>query len=355
MKIENYISITTCESLVNHENGFILKPVNGQNAELFTISDPFGLRKAIVPVLLAGNDQIMRGMGTAFHIDSWGTFITADHVVHISDPNFYLPNSITAISNEFMPDLLLGIGVVFGTVGVPSEAIAKISTVQSLITEKYDPLALIRGKQEFEAAIDIAFLHSLHPIPNLMNRTLPLSSLIQLPAVGDTVVAIGYPDLKCEAVSDDNLRYLLEDGMSAAYGKIIDIHPNGRGSNTPIFEVEANWPSGMSGGPVFNTNGQVIGIVSKSIEPLDGLPGNGSAVSFGCLPKLINWLPSIDFCNPGWRKGWAILINGQFNLTRFYKTLADANAALITQEPESIIAYCANRIGTDEFMQLSKT
>jgi hypothetical protein len=56
--------------------------------------------------------------------------------------------------------------------------------------------------------------------------------------------------------------------MYGAYGRIVDVHPNGVGTAnpSPVIEVETDWPPGMSGGPVFNQAGDVVGIVSRSIR-----------------------------------------------------------------------------------------
>ena len=55
------------------------------------------------------------------------------------------------------------------------------------------------------------------------------------------------------------------------------LFPAGRDAvnKTPVFEVEANWPSGMSGGLIFNEAGNVIGVVSRSLAPDDEAPGVG--------------------------------------------------------------------------------
>jgi serine protease Do len=55
--------------------------------------------------------------------------------------------------------------------------------------------------------------------------------------------------------------------MKGAFGRITGYFPSGRGRRnpTPVYQVEANWESGMSGGPVLNQAGEVIGVVSHSL------------------------------------------------------------------------------------------
>ena len=56
------------------------------------------------------------------------------------------------------------------------------------------------------------------------------------------------------------------------------------------IEVEATWLSGMSGGPVFNEAGEVIGLVSFSLEP------SGAYLVSGMLPT------SLVSASTAWRR-----------------------------------------------------
>lgn len=347
--LSNLITVTTCEDLVKGNEGYLLKPSNNESLDLFTVFDPFGIRKAIVPVLLMDENEIMTGMGTAFHIDGLGTFLTADHVVHSAEPDLFDPETELRTSTEFAPVLILGVGLVYGTVGLPPEAAAKVEVVSTATYEKDDPFAFLGSKKSYEA-IDLAILQVRDLIPEEMNKTLPLRISNQAPKVNEIVVAIGYPELGCKPVDEAYQRYLLSEGMKAAYGRIIEIHPSGRGSKTPVIEVEANWPSGMSGGPVFNTNGEVIGIVSRSLSPFENQVGNGSAVSFECLPLLSNWIKSIDPINPGWRKGWMVSRDQTFNSMSFFRTPEEASNVAEKLGTEYRVTYCANKIGSNEFI-----
>jgi serine protease Do len=75
--------------------------------------------------------------------------------------------------------------------------------------------------------------------------------------------------------------------MFAAYGRVTDLYPCGRDHSnpTPVFEVEADWPSGMSGGPVFDAKGEVIGLVSRGLSAGNKeLMGHAWAIWFEKLP-----------------------------------------------------------------------
>jgi S1-C subfamily serine protease len=47
----------------------------------------------------------------------------------------------------------------------------------------------------------------------------------------------------------------------------------------------------MSGGPVFNRDGYVVGIVSLSLEPGEGAKGVGYATCLSLIPEAVNLAP----------------------------------------------------------------
>jgi len=349
------IIATTCEVECLGSLKSPILPDGPDSLDLFSFQDPFGLRKAIVPVLLNDIDGVTQGIGTAFHIDGWGTFLTADHVIES-----VRRRSVRAASSgeeirleigytDICPMLLLGMGLVYGQPGIPLSALARVASIRSPIRKREDPLAALIGRTEIEAASDIAVIQLAAPIPDEMIGTLGVRLSGVWPAVGDTVVALGFPDLDCRPIDDDAIRYLLSDGMSAAYGRIIGIHARGlRNDPTPVIEVEANWPSGMSGAPVFNSRGEVVGVVSRSLPPSDAKPGIGSAACLSMMPWLRDWIPTVDIANPCWRVGWGIMKNGE-DLIAFYKDKSGAAHHQSILGANFRLAFGSNRIGTTDF------
>jgi serine protease Do len=350
------ITAMICEVQGSGDSKLPIRPEGSDSFDLFSFSHPFGLRKAIVPVLLNDVDGITKGMGTAFHIDGWGTFLTADHVIEsVRRRSMRAASSGDEIRLEIghpdmCPILLLGIGLVYGQLEVPPSALARVVSIQSPIREREDPLSALIGQTPIEAASDIAVMQVAGPIPDKMIGSLAIRSSGVAPAIGDAVVALGFPDLDCQPIDDKAIQYLMSDGMSGAYGRIIDVHPKGLHNDpTPVIEVEANWPSGMSGGPVFNARGEVLGVVSRSWLPSGGKPGIGYGACLSMMPWLRKWLPTVDHANPCWRVGWAVMNNSR-EMIAFYK---DKNEAICHQTilgTHFSLAFGSNRIGTTEFV-----
>jgi serine protease Do len=349
MRPSKPIAAATCEAQSRGEIATAIQPSEDGDFDLFSFQDPFGLRKAIVPVLLNDGDGLTRGMGTAFHVDGWGTFLTADHVIDfVRQRSKQVSTSRGDVRYEMAhrdvcPILLFGMGLVFGKPPIPADALGYVTAIRSPIRQRADPLTALAGRTEFEAASDIAVLEVGNSIPEKMTGTLAVRLSGVGPRVGEVIVAIGFPELDCQPVDEEGMRYLLSEGMSAAYGRITALHPTGvRNNPTPVIEVEAKWPSGMSGGPVFNESGQVIGLVSRSWSDV------GYAACLSMMPWFRTWMDSVDAANPCGRLGWGVL-NDDNDLLGLYKNRDDAvrhQSAL----GFGVIVFGSSRIGSADFI-----
>lgn len=327
--------------------------------ELHSIDDPFGLRKAVVPVFLEGIKDV-EGAGTAFHADLWGTLLTADHVIDIMRRDVPSARAGRLVDREHQVEgegpyarVLLGQGIILGRPhGLSMREFPLVLHVASAVQEKDDPIADMRGEMKTLPAEDAALLR-IHPPPTEFVATLPIRLTHWRPNVGDWVYAVGFPELSADPVSNHDLHRFLSEGMHGAFARIIAAHPHGRdrANPSPVVEVEANWPSGMSGGPVFNMEGEVIGIVSRA---LDSSPGNAFGTGyFAALPwlrPLRKLMTTLDPINPDRRMGWSVRPDPDANITSFHATQSDADevAARLPSAPEVTFGSC--RIGTDEFI-----
>jgi hypothetical protein len=74
----------------------------------------------------------------------------------------------------------------------------------------------------------------------------------------------------------------------------------------PTITVDADWKGGMSGGPVFNENGEVVGIVCRGVHSGNQSRPWSSALWLEALPFREDIYGSIDPRNPGWIVGWGV-------------------------------------------------
>src|SRR5437899_2131483 len=214
------ILVQTCEDHAPGRQRLPLLPSHGEDDRFFCLQDPFGIRKAIVPVFRMGLDGDLQGFGTAFAIDPWGHFITADHVVA------EVRNRATVSRQQdgwtaVMPRdeslvLILSFGLAFGTVAIPPTAMVRISKTWSPAFEGDDPLAALDGSIDVKP-VDLCFLTISRPASGMV-ANLPFVSRPTGPRVGDVVVAIGFPGIKTFRGDADQARTIIEDGMFVSCG-----------------------------------------------------------------------------------------------------------------------------------------
>lgn len=331
-----------------------------QAQSIFEVHDPFSLRRAIFPVFKRSLDGSLQGLGTAFHIDGWGTLLTADHVVDFvrdeSPGHVIKPDVRTDLDPTVTPHAvaLLGIGLVFGTVAIPDGAFAPALEIRSPVSEHDAPMRLLRGDTAFRIADDIASMRVLMHKDSPRSAALALARRKSRLCVGDPVLAIGYPKLRFEDLSRTGANDYLEEGMHGVFGEISAIYPFGRSEydRMPLIEVSADWQPGMSGGPVFDREGHVVGIVSKSIPPDGPETGVGYATYLPWIRDLQMMTPTLDLENPGWRLGYGVLKKQTWALAGFFQTLPEATSKIQEATLSYQIAYGANRIGSNDFVEI---
>ena len=347
--------VGTCEAKSNNENCIVFKPPSDNSLAPFLIQDPLGLRKAVVPIFKRDLKGNIFGMGTAFHIDGWGTFLTADHVIEFArETPQKISNwkELSPTSTGEHPILLLGMGLVYGSVSIPDEAFSLVEHITQVMREKDDPLALLRGQRESENAMDLAVMNAVFKPRTEIPHSVLVKASGWFPSIGEMVLAIGFPELNCEKLSNIEQIKILTEGMYGAYGRIRKIHSQGTSTlnSTPVFEVEGHWPSGMSGGPVFNSAGEVVGLVSRALDPGGVLPGVSFATYFGLIPEFDKLTPTIDNNNPMWRRGWAVLKREPWDMAGFFKNEGEARKLAESVDSEYRVEYGSNYFGTDDFM-----
>ena len=115
---------------------------------------------------------------------------------------------------------------------------------------------------------DIAFL-KLHNIPDMNIGKIALGDSSKV-RIGDKVFTVGYP-----------LSNILGDKPKYSEGVINAI--SGAGNDPKSFQISIPIQPGNSGGPLFNENGEVIGIVTSSLD------AKATSQLVGNIPQNVNF------------------------------------------------------------------
>lgn len=199
------------------------------------------------------------GLGTAFRIDPWGNCATAFHVI---EEMLKLYKGKVILRDDVRFAALEIEGILYGAPPVPKDAWRPLSGFYAEAGATQP--ALLHEKPEIKNLTEIACLtigrsHRRTPMPYM-----PVALTSEPPGVGDVVTGYGFAglDVAKDGKGEDRpmTQYLYESA-----GKVIEVTPADLQSTMPWprFRVSAEWPSGMSGGPVVNAAGNVIGVISR--------------------------------------------------------------------------------------------
>ena len=202
------------------------------------------IKEFVSPILYTLNENDYKCIGTLVILRP-GLAITAKHVIQ----EYMKDCRITATSGEH-------------------NGLYPLLTYQSSEEGKSDASWFIE-KCFLSPATDIAYL-KLKPgnknaldIINDQNQTIKIITMdLNLPKVGSKIFGYGYPKSEVEK---NNIKIF----PHTTGGKVTKIHERERDSafvNYPSFEWDARTDGGMSGGPVFNESGKLVGIISTGYE-----------------------------------------------------------------------------------------
>lgn len=114
---------------------------------------------------------------------------------------------------------------------------------------------------------DIAFLQlfpSWSPPPD-PKSTKGIRIDLHCPEIGEEIVAFGYPK---SIIKKSEREVIIRLDPRTSTGNIVEKHESGRDKILwfPVVRVNAKFDSGMSGGPVFNKKGKLVGLVCRSMS-----------------------------------------------------------------------------------------
>lgn len=270
---------------------FPVEPEFVDDRGLFVVQDP-SLRSMILPLFSfdpSDRENRPQGHGTAFRVDPWGCCLTAFHVVEdlllVRDNTLQLRDNIRLVALDLPP-------LVYGTLPVTPDCWKPFLGMSSLGGIYSPPLQEPRVTNMTElAAIWISGPEGRQRASSF----LPLDGRWR-PQTGERVMALGFADLDLDTMEEGPDR-AIQQYLYGSVGEIMEVNPVRPDSSRPwpTFRVEANWLGGMSGGPVFNEAGHVVGLVSTGL--VGG--GVGTATPFAGWNIAERQLPTVDLVNPG--------------------------------------------------------
>jgi hypothetical protein len=233
--------------------------------------DDFGgpLQQCAMPLIAKIDDEFIP-LGTGFAINPNGLIITAAHVLEAA----YALASRRLSSEGAYYDHYEFYALYASDDPIPNST----STVGGLL-----PIDRVWAPRE----LDIGFAWLRLPRNASTNELLRLYTVTLRPAPpqpGEPVHAVGYYGMVVEPRSEGyDLCYAHETAHST--GRVLEVHPEYRDRgllNFPCLRTDAVFAHGMSGGPIFDSTGCVVGVVCSSDSTQENSYGSLIWPVFGC-------------------------------------------------------------------------
>jgi hypothetical protein len=219
--------------------------------------------RAVYPLMIASKEGYLFPLGTAFRFSKFNHIFTARHSIegglqqHHPNKDRFIRDGLEAARRS-------------GTIDHTQFAIVS----QGPNPKRGDISFDVRGFDSIHAAppTDLVIGNFLNDDSTLIPALVPTITFAP-PRVGEIVRCVGYCDSEVpeNGLSVDEIRSGRLDPykefshrLLAIEGRVKNIFINGLSSSFiqgPCFTIDAEVPNGLSGGPIFNSNGAVCGAV----------------------------------------------------------------------------------------------
>ena len=296
---------------------FPIEPLHSEPESDFLIQDPFGLRKAVTPffvvdlrngMLANPANGVAEGLGTSFFVTPWGRQLSAMHLTtdFLNTRKVSIrpgpDRNILELSESWI-GIYYDPGLVFGA-NKAGEVLYANDVALFPVDQTKHPMSVTFTKDQLNH-VEPSLDRSAWNIMRLGQRNsvyLPIRvGRANSISKGDRVLAIGYPSAKTWRRGPGAPMVTYQEEMRGSIGRVLELDRTWDQDRKiwPTITVEADWKGGMSGGPVFNENGEVVGIVSRGVNSNDRSQAWSTALWLEALPfdTIIYW--DIDPGNPG--------------------------------------------------------